>query len=324
MFDWNDLRAFLAVARGGSTLAASRTLGVNQTTVARRIEALEQALGLKLFERGQTGSRLTEAGRDLLGEAEKVEAASQGFASRAAAHARGMAGTIRVTANELIAQILLTPGLAEFRRLYPDVQLELVVSDRMLDLEGGEADVAIRGGLNLTGSTLIARKVLDFHFALYCSRGYAAHRGAPTPQTLASHDLVGGADEIASLPGMQWMFDQAQGAKPAALSNTLSNLVESVRAGLGVGPIACLVGDADPDLMRCSPPIPGALGAAWIVTRRELKDTPRVRAFIDFMAPHISATVRGLEAKAEALRAAAAPEAGGAAAAGPGEVSSPA
>ncbi|WP_374574937.1 LysR family transcriptional regulator [Phenylobacterium sp.] len=319
MFDWNDLRAFLSVARGGSTLAASRALGVNQTTVARRVEALEQALGLKLFERGQTGSRLTEAGRDLVGEAEKVEAAAQGFASRASAHVRGMAGSIRLTANELIAQLMVTPALAEFRKLYPDVQLELIISDRLLDIEGGEADVAIRGALALNDSTLLARKVADFHFALYCSRDYAERRGAPTLETLATHDLVGGGAELAGLPGVQWMFAQAPGAKPAALYNTMSNLAQAVRSGLGVGPIACLVGDADPDLMRCSPQIPGISGAAWIVTRRELKDTPRVRAFIDFIVPYITATVRALEAKGQALREGA----DGPAAAGPGEVSSP-
>ena len=98
MFDWNDLKAFLAVARGGSTLAASKSMGVNQTTVSRRLEALEAALQLKLVERSQTGARLTEAGRDLLAEAEKVERAAGALGSRAAAHQRGLAGSIRLTA----------------------------------------------------------------------------------------------------------------------------------------------------------------------------------------------------------------------------------
>jgi len=96
MFDWNDLKAFLAVARGGSTLAAAKSLGVNQTTVARRIEALETALALKLFERGQSGSRLTEIGRDLIAEAEKVEQCAKALQSRAETHGRGLSGTLRV------------------------------------------------------------------------------------------------------------------------------------------------------------------------------------------------------------------------------------
>src|SRR5690606_22007553 len=141
MFDWNDLKAFLAVARGGSTLGAAKAMGVNQTTVARRIEALESALRLKLFERGQTGSRLTEAGRDLMAEAEKVEAAAQAFDSRAAAQQRGLAGNIRITATEIIANAAVTPALGEFRRLYPDIQVDLILTDRALDIERGEADV---------------------------------------------------------------------------------------------------------------------------------------------------------------------------------------
>src|SRR3954470_24961981 len=116
MFDWNDLKAFLAVARGGSTLAAAKALAVNQTTVARRIETLEHALSLKLFERGQTGSKLTEAGRDLLGEAEKVERATQAFDSRAKAHRRGLTGSIRITCIEILANMAVTPAIGEFRR----------------------------------------------------------------------------------------------------------------------------------------------------------------------------------------------------------------
>ena len=110
IYDWNDLKAFLAVARGGSTLSASRTLGVNQTTVARRIEALEAALSLKLFERGQSGSRLTEAGEDLVAEAERVERASERFALRAAGHRRGLSGVLRITTTEIIANTMVMPA----------------------------------------------------------------------------------------------------------------------------------------------------------------------------------------------------------------------
>src|SRR5512144_496696 len=121
MFDWNDLKAFLAVGRGGSTLAAAKSLGVNQTTVARRIEALEAALGLKLFERGQAGSRLTEAGQTLIPEAEAVERACEGFSHQVQSLQRGMSGTLRVTVNETLANTFLAAALADFRRLYPDI-----------------------------------------------------------------------------------------------------------------------------------------------------------------------------------------------------------
>lgn len=180
MFDWDDLKAFLAVARSGSTLAAATLMGVNQTTVLRRLERLETTLALKLFERGQGGSRLTEAGQELLGEAERVERAADRFASRAAGRARSAAGVLRVTATEFAAHYVLMHGLAAFREERPEIQVDLMISDRPLDIEAGEADVAIRSGQTLPPSDLIARKFAEHDFALFCSQSYAQRRGQPT------------------------------------------------------------------------------------------------------------------------------------------------
>jgi DNA-binding transcriptional LysR family regulator len=288
MFDWNDLKAFLAVARGGSTLAAAKAMRVNQTTVARRLEALEAAIGLKLLERGQTGSRLTEAGRDLLAEAEKVERAALAFESRSVANQRGLAGSIRLTCIEILANMIVTPAIAEFRRKYPEVQIDLMITDQALDIEAGEADLAIRAGLELPSSDLVARKVVDYDFALYCDRDYAERRGAPaTLAELADHDLIGGDAGLDQVPAMLWMFEHAGGKTPVTRSNSMSNLVHAVRAGLGIAPLPCAVADANPRFVPCSDRIESARVSSWIITRRELKDTPRVRALIDFLVPYI-------------------------------------
>jgi molybdate transport repressor ModE-like protein len=287
MFDWDDLKAFLAVARTGSTLSAATEMGVNQTTVSRRLERLETTLTLKLFERGQGGSRLTEAGQELLTEAERVERAADRFALRAAGRSRSAAGVLRVTATEFIAHYVLMRGLAEFRGQHPDVQVDLIVTDRALDIEAGEADVAIRSGQALPASDLIARKFAQHEFALYCSRSYAQRRGQPTPETLAQHDLIAGEVGMDGTPALAWMFRHAGGKAPAARSNSLLNILHGIRAGLGVGPTLVEVADGDPNLVRCSPDIPESRGYSWIVTRRELKDTPRVRAFIDFIVPYL-------------------------------------
>jgi len=296
MFDWNDLKAFLAVARGGSTLAASKALGVNQTTVARRIESLEQDLGFKLFERGQTGSRLTEAGDGLVAEAENVERAAIRFANQAATQMRGVSGALRLTTNELVANTMVIPALVEFRKVHPDVQVDLVITDRALDLQNGEADLAIRTGKALAESDLVARKVADHDMALYCSRDYAARRGVPaSPDDLADHDLIDVAMEMGEIPGATWMMRHSGGKPPITRSNSMGSLVHAVKAGLGIGALPCTIADPDRDLLRCSDPIEEARASSWIVTRRELKDTPRVRAFIDFMAPHIQHVVRESE-----------------------------
>ncbi|MGA0606106.1 LysR family transcriptional regulator [Phenylobacterium sp. VNQ135] len=302
MYDWNDLKAFLAVARGGSTLAAAKALRVNQTTVARRIESLEAALALKLFERGQTGSRLTEAGRDLVEEAERVERAAERFGNRAAGHQRSAAGVIRVTATELLSNLMLMPGIVEFRKQFPEIQVDLIVTDRPLDLQAGEADVAIRSGVALPASDLIARKLLDHDFALYCSRDYVARKGFPTPETLKDHDLIGGEMEMADGPGMAFMFKAAGGKAPVTRSNTMNNLLHAIKAGVGVGPMTCQAADLDRELVRCSDIIPEASGSSWVITRRELKDTPRVRAFIDFFVPYLQELSRRNTERGKRLR----------------------
>jgi DNA-binding transcriptional LysR family regulator len=303
MFDWNDLKAFLAVAHGGSTLGAAKALRINQTTVARRIESLEAALSLKLFERGQSGSRLTEAGRDLVAEAEKVERAAVAFENRAQAHQRGMAGAIKLTCIEILANSTITPAIGEFRKQYPEVQIDLVITDRALDIEAGEADLAIRNGRALPISDLVARKIADYDFALYCSRDYAKRRGVPaTAAELKDHDLIGGDAQLGQMPGILWMFEQAGGKPAAHTSNSLTNLVHAVRAGLGIAPLGCILADSDPTLVRCSEPIPEGSASSWIVTRKELKDTPRIRAFIDFLVPYVQQEMKARAARNRALR----------------------
>jgi len=288
MFDWNDLKPFLAVARGGSTLAAAKALGVNQTTVARRIEALETALALKLFERGQSGSRLTVAGRELMTDAEKVEQCARALQTRAETHGRGLSGALRVTSVELMANTALTTGIAEFRQLHPEVQVDMLISNERLDIEAGEADIAIRFSEDMPSSNLVARRIADYPSALFCSRAYAARKGAPaTLQELCDHDLIGGDAGLEALPTLRWMFDQAAGKAPSLRSNSLSHMVHAVKAGLGIAPLPCAVADGDPSLVRCSDLIDAGQASAWLVTRRELKDTPRVRAFIDFIVPYL-------------------------------------
>jgi len=301
--DWNDLKAFLAVAREGSTLAASKSLGVNQTTVARRIESLEAAVGLKLFERGQTGSRLTEAGQDLLAEAERMEQAAAGFTNRAGGHQRSLTGTLRVTSTEIMANLGVTPGLGRFRELYPDLKVEVIITDLVLDLAGAEADIAIRTAVALPDSDLMARKITDFEFAFYASRDYLMRRGLPrSMEDLRRHDVIAGDGTHLPLPGMAWMLDQVPGLEPTMRINATTQLLHALKAGLGVAPFGCILADLEPDLVRCLPPIPPPTPAVWMVTRAELKDTPRVRAFIDFFIPYMEQTRRGLVEHGQTLQ----------------------
>lgn len=292
MFDWNDVKALLAVARSGSTAGAARELGVNQTTVSRRLESLERDLGAKLVERSQTGASLTEAGLCLVADGEIMERAAQGMSQRIAAHRRGVSGTLKVTTSEMTANAAIMPLMPEFRQLHPDLMLELAITDDQLNLAAGEADVAIRGGYALADSNLVARKVSEIQWALYCSREYARRMGLPaTPEDLKDHFLIA-AVAAGDGPAMDLVLRDAPGAQVTLKSTSMPNLVASVRAGLGIGSMPCLLADVEPDLVQVFPPHPEGWSYLWIVTRPELKDTPRVRAFIDFFAPRITALTR--------------------------------
>ncbi len=285
-------------------------MGVNQTTVARRIESLEAALELKLFERGQSGSRLTEAGRDLVAEGETVERAATNFHNRARAHGRGLAGSLRLTCTEIIANTSVTPALGEFRKLYPDVQIDLVITDRNLDIGAGEADLAVRNGVELPPSNLVARKLASYPFAIYCNRDYASRMGVPASEAeFKNHDIIGGEGAAGVLPGIVWLAEKSGFKPPAIRSSSMTNLLHTVRAGLGLAPLPRLLGDADPSLICCSQDIESALSHSWIVTRRDLKDTPRIRAFIDFIdfiVPFVQRDMKVREARNRSLREAAA------------------
>jgi DNA-binding transcriptional LysR family regulator len=161
MYDWGDLRFFLAAARAGSTLGAARELMVNQTTVARRIAALEEALGARLFDRHQDGYRLSEAGAAILAQAEHVAVEAETLERLVAQRSRQLSGVIRVTTVESVANMMLTPWLTEFMDLYPDIRVEVIVTDLRLDLPRGEADIAIRAGYMPKGSGIVVRKLAD-------------------------------------------------------------------------------------------------------------------------------------------------------------------
>lgn len=292
MYDWNDLRHFLAVARGGSTLAAARQLGVNQTTSARRLQALEEALGQRLFDRVQGGRVLTEAGRNLVVAAEAVEAAARSFEDQVAALQRGLTGALRVTCSETMAKVAVTPALVQFNQLYPDIEVEVIIADKFLDLVAGEADIAVRATSTTQWEAgIVVRKLMDLSWALYCSPDYAERHGVPNGvDDLDGHILVGGTGELANVPWYKWLETHAFGAEVRSRSSTLTNLFHAVKSGLGVAPLPSYPSDFDDELVRCGPHVPGMEASVWLVAPERLRDHPRARAFMDFVSSFVAAS----------------------------------
>jgi DNA-binding transcriptional LysR family regulator len=210
MQEWGDLRFFLATARTGSTLGAARELGVNQTTVARRIAALETTLSVHLFDRNRDGYSLTEQGVTFLAQAQRVEAEVEALERLAAQSNRHISNVLRVTTLENFADAILAPWLAEFMDLHPDIRVEVIATERCLDLDRGEADVAIRGGEKPTDRGFIVRKLAEGRWALYCSRGYAAKHGAPAcAGDLNDHLVIGAEGPSAKVGPLFWLADAA-------------------------------------------------------------------------------------------------------------------
>lgn len=293
VLDWGDLRYFLAVAQTGSTLAAGRMLRVSQTTAARRIAALEAALGVILFERRPAGYRLTTIGEALVVHARSVEAAAAGLTDAAAGAARDVSGTVLVTTSEMIATTVLPPILRDLHELYPAIRIELDSSATLRDLAGGGADIALRSVGRLSGNGVFGRRIADDVWTIYCSRDYAAAHGLPTTvEALRGHSLVGGGGEGVWSYYLAWLRSHGlEGAVTTQYGSALG-LLAAVRAGLGPAVLPKFVASADPSLICCLPQVNAMGRGIWLLTHERVRHTPRVRAVIDFLAVRLTALAR--------------------------------
>ncbi len=244
MLCWDDLRFFLAVARTGSTLGGAKALKVSQTTAARRVAALEEALGLHLFERRQAGYALTPAGEALVAQAEAVEQAAVAFAEAAGAQAREVSGVVRLTTVEVYATTLLPPLLKALREAHPQIRIELDTTELPRDLAAGEADVALRGGTAVAAPGLVGRRIARDPWTLYCSRAYAEANGVPaTPEELAGHPIVGGGGDYVWPLYRKWLRRHGLEGAVVIEHGSTSGLLAAVRSGMGMAVLPSFMAD---------------------------------------------------------------------------------
>lgn len=283
-FNWDDLKYLLGVARHGSTLAAGRALGVDQSTVQRRLVELERRLGQRLVQRLPGGYHLTELGQAMLPHAERIEQAVLAFEQQLAGAVAEVTGVIRVTCPEpIVYRITQSSFLDRFRARHPALEVHFVMSDKYVDLMKGDADVALRSGDTDDGE-LVGRKIGDSIWAVYASRTYVDRHGRPERiEDLAKHALVGFDETMAKHRIAAWLRKVAPDASLVARSNSVLGLVYSAKAGVGVAPLPIALGDAEPDLVRVIEPV-AELTRIWrVLTTPELRRTPRVSAFFDFI-----------------------------------------
>jgi DNA-binding transcriptional LysR family regulator len=290
IFEWSDLRYFLAVARAGSTLAAARLLGTSQSTVQRRLSELESRLGRKLVKRGTSGYRLTELGESLLPHAERVEDAIAAFGRHSAAADKSLTGSVRVTCSSTMADRLVRSSLIKtFHSRYPRLRVEFVVTDKYLDLSKGEADIAIRTG-HAADEALVGRKIAEVPWAVYATRSYVERYGRPNaPKDIEDHLVVAFDGEIADYAAARWLRSAAPRARVAARSDNWPAFLATVKSGVGLGLLPIHHGDREQDLVRLIDATPRVASEFWLLVHPDMRHMPRVSAFFDYMLEEVTA-----------------------------------
>jgi DNA-binding transcriptional LysR family regulator len=288
MFDWDDLKFFLAGAEHGSTSAAGRALSIDQFTIQRRLLQLEKRIGQALVERRQAGYRLTAYGQAVLPHALAVQKQMSSLERFVKSSARELAGVIRLTCPEpIVARITKSPLLDHLAAKYPALHVEFVMSDRYIDLSKGEADVALRSG-DTIDNELVGRKIADSLWAVYGGRDYLAEHGTPSSTAdYTQHQWISFDGSMSAHRATQWLAETVPGAHIVASSGSVLGMVHAVKANVGLAPLPTALGDAEPDIVRVLGPVPELKWQWRMVTTRQLRQTPRVSAFFAFMVSKI-------------------------------------
>lgn len=282
---WTDLQYLLEVAERGSLAAAARALGVEHSTVLRRVGKFEKDLGVRLFDRLPTGYALTAAGEEAAEAARRMQDTFDAVERRLSGRDRTLTGTIRVTTTDTLAASILGRILAGFAVAHPQLQLELTTTTAMLSLTKRDADIAIRA-TRKPPEHLIGRRVSDVAFSLYAAPSYLAR--VPARRDLTRHVWLGLDDSLSSTSVARWMASELSAVVPALRSDTITALATAAAAGHGVAALPCYLGDTIRDLRRIRGVIPAMTTQLWILTHEDLRDAARIRALVEWAASELT------------------------------------
>ena len=288
--DWDDLRYFRRAVQAKTLAGAARRLGVQHTTVGRRLSALERVLGAPLVLRGPDGLQLTRLGEKVAPLVEDVERAVVALQDAVASDRSRVRLAVPSGFTGLFAA-----RLAELSASHPGVSLELLSGSRPVDLTRGEADLAIRSG-PVGDEDLVARKLCEVGFSLYAAKAYLRRRPGPVdPDELSGHDVIG-FDRSVNLPVAHWIESRATHATIVLRSREMTDMLAAAVNGVGIALLPCMLADAEESLTRLVPDVV-ATRKLSLVYRREARASPTVRAVIGFVC-------RVIEAHADRIRGA--------------------
>lgn len=278
---WDDFHLVLAVGRGGSLSGAARVLRVNHSTVFRRLRAIEEKLGVRLFERRREGYVATTAGEEALRVAESAAGLFEDGERRLAGRDLRPTGAIRIATTDTLLISVLTGHLARFRQAHPEIELVLVVSNEISNLSRRDAEVAVRPAAN-PPANLVGRRISSIASAIYGAPGILG--SAAMPDDLSSQDWIAPEDSLSHLPAARWLASTYPRARIAYRANTLVGMMEAAKSGVGVVALPCFLGDREDRLLRLSPVLPALDSELWVLTHEDLRRVGRIRTFTAFVA----------------------------------------
>jgi DNA-binding transcriptional LysR family regulator len=276
-WQWDDVRFFLAVARTGSLSGAARALGVGHVTAGRRIAALEKRLGVTLLNRTPDGFVTTSAGEAILRQCMAMESAALDVQRIAAGRDSLVIGSVRVTTTEALAYQVVAPAIAALRQVHPELQIDLTVGVRSLDIARRDAELAVRLA-RPAAPDLVCRKLGEMGFSLYASPRYLARSGTPERgRGLAGYDLI----TFTGTPAATSPFFMGESLEGAHIALRCDNPLIQCRAAAneaGIAELACFLGDTSPGLVRVWPNEPPARRTAWLIIHQDMRRSARIKA----------------------------------------------
>lgn len=283
--EWSDLRVILAICRSGSLAGAARLLGKDHSTLFRKLNRIEDRAGVRFFERLATGYTMTDAGEVALEFGERIEDEFHALSREIDGRDARLQGNVRVTAPDGVCSIHLPPLLAEFRRLHPDVSIELLEGNAAFDLSRREADIAIRATRQPPDESL-GKRICDFRFAAYASPAYLERAGK---RDLADYEWITLAGYERFFVPSVWKSVRQLRDRSVMHTNSSTAALRAAECGVGITMMSCYRGDDLPELVRASPTFDHLDMELWIVTHPVLRHTARVRVLMSFLTDAFAA-----------------------------------
>jgi len=288
---WDEFRLVKSIADARSLVGAAERLGVNQSTVFRRLAALEAAVGARLFDRSRAGYEPTSAGEDMIALAATMAESITEFERRVAGRDVKPTGELSVTVPISIGLHFMPAIVAQFQASNPGVVVELILADEALDLSRRGADVAVRL-TNDPPETLVGRRICTAQWRLYRRRGIAAEPGAAAIEAIP---FIGYVDSLGPASNRRWIEANVDSGRVVAKANSAHCMLELALQGTGAALLPCFLGDRNPDLVRVGYALPELDAGLWTLTHADLRRAARVRAFMDFAAAELLKQRRAIE-----------------------------